>query len=203
MQSHTSAAAVLSSLLPGLTQPGWCTRLPLVSTNTANYPKLRKAATVCGHIVVRAGDNACKGVRIPLEQLIRLVVQLFLITPKVCAVTFIFKQYCIRIFPWLVTHWYIHQWAHRMRTYFLNCFRKIPTFIPLLESRMLIWKQIKVVKYYFPAAMVSSSLVTGTNVCIHTPPYSKWLIVVSCVNTTALWDTESPLGHRCSSHFLH
>lgn len=28
-----------------------------------------------------------------------------------------------------------------LSTYFLNCFRKMPTFIPLLESRMLICKQ--------------------------------------------------------------
>lgn len=28
----------------------------------------------------------------------------------------------------------------QVRTYFLNCFRKMPTFMPLLESRMLIWK---------------------------------------------------------------
>lgn len=28
----------------------------------------------------------------------------------------------------------------RWETYFLNCLRKIPMFIPLLESKMLIWK---------------------------------------------------------------
>lgn len=109
----------------------------------------------------------------------------------------------------------LRQWG-RYKTHFLNCFRKMPTFIPLLESRMLIWKQMKDTKgdVWFTVVLVIFTM-KHTYISIYPYPLHPFLlllqVVVASVTHTnpsfpppmvILWDCEIPTGLTCGSSSL-